>query len=139
MAVALWVMGSGKQFLCSMETHPGSNNSTAVSEMTCEPAGSGLLVAGVMLFLLAFECGPGPLFFVIATEMFEIPRLKSVGLTYCNVVAWLLNIVITITFPMLNSVSGFNTYFLLASIASLTFVFLLCFLPETKSATAIDD
>ena len=91
-----------------------------------------------MLFLLAFECGPGPLFFVIASEMFEAPKLKSVGLAYCNVVGWLLNIVVTLAFPKLSALSlkvqWLNTYWVLAIVATLSFVYLLIFLPETSGA-----
>ena len=144
MAAALWIMGGGTKFFCDMEDIPGAvthvlMNHTfvnvtapAVSSLVCQPAGSGLLIAGVMIFLLAFECGPGPLFFVIASEMFEVPKLKSVGLAYCNVVAWILNIVITLSFPKLKIAIGpAYTYWILAVVATVSFVFLLVALPET--------
>jgi hypothetical protein len=94
-----------------------------------------------MLFLLAFECGPGPLFFVIASEMFEAPKLKSVGLAYCNVAGWILNIVVTLAFPKLSALSlevqWLNTYWVLAIVATLSFVYLLIFLPETSGAKTV--
>ena len=62
-------------------------------------------IFAIILFILGFEVGPGPLFFVIASDSFPQSVLHA-GLSLTNQLAWLCNILITFLFPLLSTAIG---------------------------------
>ena len=59
----------------------------------------------IMSYLFFFEVGPGPLFFVMATESFP-ERIKSNALALANAGTWIYNILVVFLFPALTSAFG---------------------------------
>ena len=92
-------------------------------------------ILAIMLFIGGFESGPGPIFFVVASESFT-DHIKSQGLTLCNVLAWAFNIAIVFAFPLMDaSIGAGNTQFVLAGIAVVSFCIIFFRVPETKSVS----
>lgn len=62
-------------------------------------------LAGMILYILGFEVGPGPLFYVMATQDFP-KHLVNQGLSLSNTTLYILNITISFVFPLMNSSLG---------------------------------
>ena len=76
-----------------------------------------LSILSIVLFVLAFESGPGPLFFVVASESFPI-KLKTVGISLANALAWISNIILILIFPtLINLIGSTWVFMILACIA----------------------
>jgi len=67
-------------------------------------------IVAILLFILGFEVGPGPLFFILAAEAFPTHILHA-GLNLSNQCAWLFNILVTFCFPLLTQATGSATTF----------------------------
>jgi MFS family permease len=103
-------------------------------------------LALIMLFILAFETGPGPLFWVIANEMFPAP-VRSESIAIANIFQSGFNIMLTLAFPVLllalgdprNAVEGVylvgtgSTFVILGAIAVLSCLFVYARIPETRN------
>lgn len=71
-------------------------------------------IMGMLLFILGFESGPGPLFFVMASQDFP-PELVDQGTSIANILMWILNILIAFFFPIITtSLGGAVTFIILA-------------------------
>jgi len=98
---------------------------------------SAIAILSIILFIGAFECGPGPLFFVMASESFP-DSIREEGLSAANAMAWIFNIIISFGFPVVNDAAGSAAVFLIFTIAAALSVFLIFFfLPETKGRMVI--
>lgn len=62
-------------------------------------------MAGMIFYLLGFETGPGPLFYVMATQDFP-PELVNQGLSLSNILLYVLNIALSFTFPIITEAIG---------------------------------
>lgn len=60
----------------------------------------GLGIAGLAAYALAFHCGTGPYFFVLASN-FPGKKYQELGCTLCQLFQFLLNIVVVFSFPLL--------------------------------------
>lgn len=97
---------------------------------------SGLLIAMTMVFIGGFETGPGPLFFVMASESFS-PHIKSEGLVLCNALAWTFNIALVFLFPILDkSIGAGPTQFILTGTCLLSIAIIFFRVPETKAVNS---
>ena len=89
-------------------------------------------VACLGLFVLAFGVSLGPLPYVLMSELFPL-ALRGAGMGIASATAWGVNVVVSLTFPVLVEAFGvalvFGLYGLI-SIAALAFV--LAFVPETR-------
>lgn len=56
-------------------------------------------LAGIFLFLLAYECGPGPMFYVLSQSVFPV-KYRAIGCSLCNTLQFIWNIVINFGFPL---------------------------------------
>jgi hypothetical protein len=87
-------------------------------------SGTGQTVASLIaliVYLLAFECGPGPLFWIMAAESFP-PNIADSALSISNALCWTANIIISFTFPFLtNSLTNAGTFYLLGGIGVFVF------------------
>ena len=91
-----------------------------------------MLIAMTMIFIGGFESGPGPLFFVMASESFS-PLIRSQGLVLCNLLAWVFNIILVFTFPLLNGAIGPGiTQFILTGVCAIAILIVFFRIPETK-------
>ena len=70
----------------------------------------------MLLFILGFESGPGPLFFVMASQDFPADLVDQ-GTSVANILLWLFNIMIAFFFPLLTDSVG----------PAFTFILLGCF------------
>lgn len=100
----------------------------------------------IMVFILAFETGPGPLFWVIANEMFPAP-VRSESIAIANIFQSGFNILLTLSFPILLLAMGDphevkngvrlegtgSTFFILGAISVLSFAFVYMRIPETQN------
>ena len=78
---------------------------------------------GMVLYILGFESGPGPLFYVMATQDFP-KELVAQGLARSNVLLYVLNIILTLFFPILTSSIGAGyTFIILAGFQLLSLVY----------------
>ena len=62
-------------------------------------------MAGMIFYLLGFETGPGPLFYVMATQDFP-PHLVNQGLSLSNILLYVLNIALSLSFPIITEAIG---------------------------------
>jgi len=93
-----------------------------------------LEIVAILSFILAFEIGPGPLFFVMATEAFPKEISKS-GLSFTNGLSWIFNLLVSFGFPILKSdnVAGISgTFLIFAGAGYIACVLIFLLLPETK-------
>lgn len=77
-------------FLTGIPTFPG---------MVADSTGHALSSVGIAVFILAFEIGVGPLFFVMATELFP-PSFKNTGSSFTNTAALVFNLIMNFCFPI---------------------------------------
>jgi MFS family permease len=95
-------------------------------------------ILSILLVVLGFEIGPGPLFFILASEAFPPPILHA-GLSLANQLAWVCNIAITFLFPVMTAQIGtaatFGVFFLLCVGSIIGYYFLLP--PATEDAEIV--
>merc|ERR1719409_857689 len=83
MVTALFTMGA------LFHSYPLGNSTLGVTS-----------IAMIMLFLLAFETGPGPLFFILASETFPT-SIRNEALALANALQAVMNIMVSFTFPIM--------------------------------------
>jgi len=87
-------------------------------------------ILALLLFVGAFECGPGPLFFVMAVESFPA-RLRDSAMSLAQSSCWVFSILITFGFPVLNEGLGSAATFLIFFImCTLSLVLIWWRIPE---------
>eukprot|EP00735_Rhodelphis_limneticus_P014536 TRINITY_DN8575_c0_g1::TRINITY_DN8575_c0_g1_i1::g.8590::m.8590 TRINITY_DN8575_c0_g1::TRINITY_DN8575_c0_g1_i1::g.8590 ORF type:complete len:491 (+),score=103.01,sp/O52733/XYLT_LACBR/27.31/4e-44,Sugar_tr/PF00083.19/3.5e-75,MFS_1/PF07690.11/46,MFS_1/PF07690.11/8.6e-17,MFS_1/PF07690.11/83,TRI12/PF06609.8/0.53,TRI12/PF06609.8/0.035 TRINITY_DN8575_c0_g1_i1:42-1475(+) len=92
----------------------------------------GLAVPAIMMFLLGFEIGPGPLFYVLAAELFP-NNIREAGLSLTSIIVWTCNLIVSFGFPIAKDVFGATaTFFFFAFMCLGSWVILRATLIETK-------
>ena len=82
-------------------------------------------LGGMIFYILGFELGPGPLFYVMATQ--DFPKLLvDQGLALSNTLLYILNIIISFVFPIMNASLGTGITF--SILCNITKVFTRCFI-----------
>lgn len=105
----------------------------------CSSKFSWSIPIGLILYLGFFDIGLAPMPWVINSEIYPL-WAKSMCQSTAMTVNWLSNFFITISFlPLSSTLSNYGIFYLYAAIAFISFVFLICFLPETKGITLEDD
>eukprot|EP00767_Chilomastix_cuspidata_P003195 gnl/Chilomastix_cuspidata/331.p2 GENE.gnl/Chilomastix_cuspidata/331~~gnl/Chilomastix_cuspidata/331.p2 ORF type:complete len:528 (-),score=240.68 gnl/Chilomastix_cuspidata/331:1793-3376(-) len=91
-----------------------------------------VLIVGLVLFLLGFEIGPGPVFYVLISEIYPI-EVKGRMISLVNILVWLFNLIIVLTFPSaLGSIGGWIWFIFF--VFSIIAIFAVQFLAiETKN------
>lgn len=93
----------------------------------------GYLAIGLLfIFVLAFEIGDGPLFWIVAHELFT-PEIKTVGASTLNAAQWLFNIALTLGFPTVDKLIGSNVFYIFGLMGAIATIVLVIFLPETRN------
>jgi len=94
-------------------------------------------IGGVLLFILGFEIGPGPLFFFLAAASFP-EHIRPRALVFTNLVQWICNLAVAFFFPFLITAMGApSTFLLLAVICACSLIFSIVFLQESKKQNRI--
>lgn len=86
-------------------------------------------------FVIAFAVSLGPLPYVLMAEVFPL-ALRGPGMGIASAVAWGVNVLVSLTFPILVAAFGIGTtfgFFGLINVAALLFAFAL--VPETRGRT----
>lgn len=99
-------------------------------------------ILAMILFIGAFECGPGPLFFLLAVESFP-EELRDPALSFTQSTCWIFSIIVTFGFPVINDALGpAATFAIFAGNCVISFVLIFVYIPETgtkKSSTTLDE
>lgn len=96
-----------------------------------------LVIAGIILFLSVFECGPGCLFWIIASEVFP-KDLRDMGSSITISADNTANIVVTFLFPVLEQVIGSAAcFFMFCFVSAFGSGFVYFGLPETNNVVTI--
>ena len=101
----------------------------------CPSAYSWLTMLGMVLYLLFFAPGMGPMPWTINSEIYP-SWARSWCLSASTSVCWLFNLVMSMTFLSLTrAITKHGAFYLYAGFASLGFVYFALKLPETKGKT----
>ena len=89
-------------------------------------------VLAVMLFVGAFECGIGPLFWMMAVEMYPA-HIEHAALSFTNATVWTCNILLTFCFPLVSNAlkSQSKTFFLLSAIGAVCTLLIFWVVPAS--------
>ncbi|MFR2987769.1 MAG: sugar porter family MFS transporter, partial [Faecalibacillus sp.] len=90
-------------------------------------------ILGLTVLYLAFFQGLiGPVNWLIISEIFPL-RLRGLSMGIVVMILWLSSFVVALLFPILLEYIGMsNTFFTFALLSILSFVFVYCFVPETR-------
>jgi sugar porter (SP) family MFS transporter len=100
----------------------------------------------IMLFILAFESGPGPLFFVILNEVFP-KTIRNEAISLANMLQSGMNIALSMSFPVLIVALGDvgkqkngtgTTFFILTGFVVLSALLVWAFVPESAATIETD-
>jgi hypothetical protein len=84
-------------------------------------------------FILAFELGMGPIFWLLIAEIFP-PEARATGAGACTGLNWVANFGVGFSFPSLAAWLGQGqTFWIFAAACALGFLFVHRFVPETKA------
>jgi len=87
-------------------------------------------IVAIIIFIGSFECGPGPLFFIMAVETFP-PSLRDPALAFTQNSMWVCSILVTFCFPVMNeSLGNAATFLVFFIICIFSFVMIWWMVPE---------
>ena len=96
---------------------------------------SWLAITCVMIFIVMFSLGWGPIPWMLMGELFP-PKARDVAGAVCNVANWLSAFLIMKFFPqMKEGLKAQGVFWFYAGFSLLSFLFTLFFVPETKGKT----
>ncbi|KAI4461916.1 sugar transporter [Holotrichia oblita] len=94
-----------------------------------------LPLASLVLFIVAFSMGFGPVPWMIMSELFA-PEIKGVASGLAVMTNWICVFIVTFTFPLMNThLGGHITFYIFAIIMIIGTIFVQLFVPETKGKT----
>lgn len=95
-------------------------------------AKGGFAIGLTFIYILAFEASIGSLFWVILTELFPL-EVKDVGLAWCNLLQWTLNLLLSAFYlPISEQVGDAPTFFVFGLIGLVCIAVFFFALPETS-------
>jgi sugar porter (SP) family MFS transporter len=96
-------------------------------------AGSSVSLVCLVGYILSFELGMGPIFWLLIAEIFR-PDARATGVAACTALNWLSNFAVGLSFPSLAAWLGQGeTFWIFATACGLGVVFVHRFVPETKA------
>jgi sugar porter (SP) family MFS transporter len=107
------------------------------------PHGAGqswLAVLCLLVYIAAFAVGLGPVFWVLIAEIFP-PRVRASGASAATATNWLSTVAVGLGFlPLASAVGQGATFWILAGVCAVAFVFVSRYVPETmdRSFAEID-
>lgn len=91
-----------------------------------------LAIPGIIIFLLGFEGGIGPVFFIVINEVFP-SSVSALSSTISQFIMWLANIIIILIFqPLADAMTMGGFFFLIMGICLLSSIFCVFVVFETK-------
>lgn len=88
--------------------------------------------AGVTIYICAFVMGFGPIPNILCSEIFPT-RVRGICIGICSAAMWLSNVIVTYSFPVLNSSLGLQGVFVIfCFISVVSWIFIFIKVPETK-------
>ena len=82
-----------------------------------EQPSQALVIAASVVFIVGFEVGPGPVFILMACELFP-RRFRGSCMSVCLAVNWVTNIVVVLVFPFFQQIwEAFGLYLALLGVA----------------------
>lgn len=104
-----------------------------------EHAKGALAILLLLLFVAAFEIGDGPLFWIVAHELFT-PEIKTVGASTLNAAQWIFNIMLSFGFPSAVKLIGqANVFYVFGAFGGICTLIMMVALPETRNAKPVSD
>lgn len=91
------------------------------------------LIAASVIFLIGFEIGPGPCFYVCCMESFPA-QVRGRCLGYSYTIMQIANIIIVLTFPFFSSVV-YGVYLMYLIVTLISTIILGFYMVETKGKT----
>ncbi len=86
----------------------------------------------ILLYIMAFAIGMGPVFWVLLGEIFP-PRERAQGVAAGSTVNWLANFVVSLVFlPVLQLIGTGETFWLFAVVCTFALWFVQRYVPETR-------
>lgn len=94
-----------------------------------------LVVIVIVLFMLGMQSGPGPVMWVMLSEIFP-GAIRGAANGFAVMILWITNLVVTVTFPVLmDGVGPVFTYGLFAAINVFAVIWYFLRVPETRKFT----
>lgn len=90
-----------------------------------------LSIVCIIIFILCFAVGLGPIPFIYVAECFR-QEARSTALAVCMGTNWLANLVLTLTFPYIVKLLGSYTFLVFTVIVALALAVIVKKVPETK-------
>jgi MFS family permease len=94
---------------------------------------AGIAIAALCLYIGSFAIGLGPVFWLLISEIYPL-RVRGSAMSVAGVANWLANFLVAISYLSILAWAGRSaTFFGLAVITVLSFVFMRARVPETKN------
>merc|ERR1719347_1170385 len=90
-----------------------------------------LILVGLMMYLVSFQAGVGPVPWVYNPEIYPL-WFRSTGVSISTGFNWCLNIIVTFTFTYFIQYLGFGTFYLYGGFSLLAIFWFFLVLPESK-------
>ncbi|RNA44261.1 solute carrier family facilitated glucose transporter member 3, partial [Brachionus plicatilis] len=92
---------------------------------------SSLSIVCIMVFIVCFAVGLGPIPFIYAAECFG-QDARGAALAICMFTNWVANLLLTLLFPTMAKILGENVFLVFGVIVLLSLVVIIKKVPETK-------
>lgn len=91
-----------------------------------------LVVVVIVLFMLGMQSGPGPVMWVMLSEIFP-NAIRGAANGFAVMILWIANLAVTVTFPvMMDGIGPVATYAIFAGINIFAVIWYFVRIPETK-------
>jgi len=127
LAICMVLMTLFLRLIAGVKNDDGSNSDETLGNFY-----SFALILMTLLFMLAFANGPGPIPYLIMSEMVDV-EYRSVCQSICGFTNWVGFFLVALFFPSLNSLLGDYVFLLFAGYCALSFVLMFFRMPETKN------
>ena len=100
--------------------------------------GSGVILVFMLLYIVSFAIGMGPVFWVLLGEVFP-PRKRAQGAAAGSTANWLSNFVVSLVFlPLVELIGQGETFFIFAGVCVVGFAFVARWVPETRDLNYLE-
>ncbi|KAK6174955.1 hypothetical protein SNE40_013506 [Patella caerulea] len=111
------------------------NNSFHFDYGFCPTDYTWMPILGMVLFVLCFAPGMGPMPWTINSEIYPL-WARSTCISISTATNWACNLLLSFTFiTMTETLTKYGTFWLLSGICVLAFIFIIIFVPETRDKT----
>jgi MFS transporter, SP family, major inositol transporter len=90
-----------------------------------------MIMIFVIMFVFIMQGTLGPLVWLMLSEIFPL-EMRGLGIGIAVFLLWITNFVVTLLFPPLVDAIGISTFFILAVVGALSFLFVWTMVPETR-------